>query len=455
MSGPDVNSGRVHAWNRDGPQSADDGNQPSITKWPGEPQQYLNSNMPPPQFDAWRGPPMNAPAGVWYRGPPPGPPYGAPVGPGGFPVEPFPYYCPQIPPPALANSQPLPLQGAGPRGHHVKNGELYRPQIPDAFVRSGMPFRPGFYPGPMPFEGYYGPPMGFRNSNEREVPYKGMAGPPSIYNRYSNPNAPDSGHSHPRGGRGGSTGKMFSEQVETAHSGDASGQYKVLLKHHNEWDGKEDGEHLVHMPTPNTLHPKKGAASGVSLRREWGADHDSEEDMYLRRTTEGENYTSHRLNDQEDHDPDIVKVKSLENVRTLVVDISQIDLSLTAASSPGMAQASLATERGSTLPATSRNSTLMQKIEGLNVKVRASDGRCGGPQSFEREDQKPRFQAVNTKVNDIMVKAGNVSVSYEKPPATGNVGAVSHEMIPSNGPTFAPRFVNNASVFVFLISPSC
>ncbi|KAL3512794.1 hypothetical protein ACH5RR_025511 [Cinchona calisaya] len=437
----DVNSGTVNGWNRDGPQIADDGNQPSMAKWHGEPQQYPNSNVPPPQFDAWRGPPMNAPAAVWYRGPPPGPPYGAPVAPGGFPVEPFPYYRPQIPPPALANSHPVPLQGAGPRGHHPKNGELYRPQIPDAFVRPGMPFRPGFYPGPMPFEGYYGPPMGYCGSNELEVPFKGMAGP-YVHNRYSNPNASDSVHSHARGGRGGSTPKTLSEHVEMAHSSDSSGQFKVLLKQHNEWDGKEGSENLVHMPPLNTSHSKKGGPSGVSSRREWGAEHDCEEEMYTRRMTEGENSSSQRLNDR-GHDPDTVKVKSSEIVQAVVVDNSQINQSVTAASSPGMAQASLATDTGSTLTATSRDSTLMQKIEGLNIKVRASDGRYDGPETFDREEQKPRFQAIDTKVDDVVVKAGNVLVSCEKVPAAGNVGTVSPEMIASAGngtlqPTFAP-----------------
>ncbi|XP_071902139.1 protein MODIFIER OF SNC1 1-like isoform X1 [Coffea arabica] len=423
QAGQDITSGTVNAWDRDGPRSADDGMQPSQVKWHGEPQQYVNSNIPPPQFDAWRGPPMNAPAGVWYRGPPAGPPYGAPVAPGGFPIEPFPYYCPQIPPPALPNSQPVPLPGAGPRGHHPKNGELYRPQMPEAFVRPGMPFRPGFYPGPMHFEGYYGPPMGYCNSNEREVPFKGMGGP-SAYNRHSTPSAPDPGHSRARAGRTGPAGKMLSEHVETAHSGDASGQYKVLLKQHDEGNGKGDGENLERRPTfDNSSHPKKGVLSGVSLRREWGAEPepDSEEEMCAMRT-EGENSCSHKVKDQGAHDPDTFKVQSFENVCSAVVDNNQKHQSVTAAPSPGMSQPSPGTERGLTVTATARDSTLMQKIEGLNVKVRASDGRYDGPQNSS--------QAVNPKGND-MIKAGIM-------------GPGSHEMLPSVGdrsshPAFAPR----------------
>lgn len=130
----------VNTWRRDGPQHVEEGMfQPPVEKWQGDPPPYLNANVPPQHFDAWRGPPLNPPPGVWYRGPPGGPPYATPVGvgPGGFPMEPFPYYRPQIPPPALANSQPVP-QGPGPRGHHPKNGDMYRPHIPDGYVRPGM-----------------------------------------------------------------------------------------------------------------------------------------------------------------------------------------------------------------------------------------------------------------------------------------------------------------------------
>lgn len=412
QAGQDIISGTVNAWNRDGPRSADDGAQPGQVKWHGEPQ-YVNSNMPPPQFDAWRGPPMNAPAGVWYRGPPAGPPYGAPVAPGGFPLEPFPYYCPQIPPPALPNSQPVPLPGAGPRGHHPKNGDLYRPQMPEAFVRPGMPFRPGFYPGPMHFEGYYGPPMGYCNSNEREVPFKGMGGP-SVYNRHSTPGAPDSGYSHARAGRTGSAGKMLSEHVETAHSGDASGQYKVLLKQHDEWNGKGDGENLERMPTfDSSSHPKKELLSGVTLRREWGAEPepDSEEEMYTMRT-EGENSSSHKVKDEGAYDPDTLKVQSFENVHSVVVDNNQKHQSVIAAPSPGMSQPSPATERGLTVTATAKDSTLIQKIEGLNVKVRASDGHYDGPQNS--------YQAVNPKGSDMIKDGIMVDGSHEVLPSAGD-----------------------------------
>ncbi|KAJ0713081.1 putative protein modifier of SNC1 1 [Helianthus annuus] len=82
MTQADHKSGTVDTWTRD------DGVRPNADRWHGDSHQYVNPNVPPQHYDAWRGPPMNAPPGVWYRGPPPaGPPYPH-VPHGGFPMEP-------------------------------------------------------------------------------------------------------------------------------------------------------------------------------------------------------------------------------------------------------------------------------------------------------------------------------------------------------------------------------
>ncbi|CAA0826668.1 modifier of snc1 [Striga hermonthica] len=102
----DTKHGAVDTWRADGPRGVDDDIHPRMEKWHGENPPHFNPNASAPQhFNTWRGPPpMNNPAGVWYGGGrPQGPPYGAPtVRPGGFPMEPFPFYRPQIAPPPLA-----------------------------------------------------------------------------------------------------------------------------------------------------------------------------------------------------------------------------------------------------------------------------------------------------------------------------------------------------------------
>ncbi|MED6167060.1 hypothetical protein PIB30_115441, partial [Stylosanthes scabra] len=96
---------------------------PGMEKWQGNTQPYPNAAVPPQHYDAWHGPSVNNPQnGVWFRGPAGGPPFGNPVPPGGFPIEPFPYYRPHIPPTGLVNPPPVPPPGNGPRGH-PKNGD--------------------------------------------------------------------------------------------------------------------------------------------------------------------------------------------------------------------------------------------------------------------------------------------------------------------------------------------
>ncbi|XP_076928184.1 protein MODIFIER OF SNC1 1-like [Bidens hawaiensis] len=261
----DHKSGTVDTWTRDGSPNFEDGVHPNADKWQGDPHQYFNSNVPPQHYDAWRGPPMNASPGVWYRGPPhAGPPY-PPVPHGGFPMEPFPYYRPQIPPP-LPNSQSAPPPGPGPRGHHPRNGDFYRPQMPDAFIRPGMPVRPGFYPGPAPYDGYFGPPMGY-NPNDRDMSFMGMppgppCGPPGphgppVYNMCQPPNPPELNDPHFRGGAREPVGNMFvSEKSDSIPPEESRGPYKVLRKRENQKDAEiednwEQNVEKVDQPRPS------------------------------------------------------------------------------------------------------------------------------------------------------------------------------------------------------------
>nr|VDD40305.1 unnamed protein product [Brassica oleracea] len=165
-------------------------------------QPYPNANFPH-QYDAWRGPPVNNhQGGGWYRG---NQPYGAPMGPGGFHVDPFPFYPTQVP--------PVPGHEAGPRGNHAINEKMFRPPILDTYVHP----RPGFYHGPVPREGYYGPPMGYGGPSNRDLPFAGRPAGPHAY------------HQHPGQGRyDTSASSVALERNEPSHSQER--QYKILLK---------------------------------------------------------------------------------------------------------------------------------------------------------------------------------------------------------------------------------
>ncbi|XAR50208.1 hypothetical protein NMG60_11004474 [Bertholletia excelsa] len=417
----DVKSGTVSTWKRDNPQLGEDGVQPTVEKWQGDAPPFLNANVPPQHFDAWHGPPMNPPPGVWYRGPPGGPPYAPPLGPGGFPIEPFPYYRPQIPPAALANSQPVLPPGAGPRGHHPKNGDLYRPHMPDAYIRPGMPIRPGFYPGPVAYEGYYGPPMGYCNSSDRDIPFMGIAAGPSVYNKYPGDNAPDPSNSHhARGGPHGPTVKTpASERVESGHLDDTQGQYKVLLKQHSEWDEKQGEDRWEHAAPANIPYVGKGDhQKPFSRKDEWGLEEGKDEENYSGRRILGGDAS--RNFDNRENSVDSVKVKLPANKGKG----KAVNESLGNRSESSVSAFSQASQM---FPSAAKDPTLIQKIEGLNAKIRASDGQPDTAPLLSRDEQKNRLQVGDAKASSFTNESGT-DLCSEKTHAGGNVIPCSHEV---------------------------
>ncbi|KAK1433834.1 hypothetical protein QVD17_10752 [Tagetes erecta] len=371
MAQADHKSGTVDTWTRDGSQHFDDGVRPNADKWHGDSHHYANPNVPPAHYDAWLGPPMNAHPGAWYRGPPPaGPPY--PQFPhGGYPMERFPYYPPQIPPP-LGNSQAGPPPGPGPRGHHPRNGDFYRPQMPDAFIRPGMPNRPGFYPGPVSYDGYFGPPMGY-NPNDREMPFMGMPpaphGPP-VYNMCSPQNPSELGDPQFRGGVRGPVGNIFvSEQSDSLPPEESRGPYKVLRKHENERNADMEEDNWE-QNTGKSDHTRPSFQ-----KNERGTDTGRNEDMPSRRNT--------LVNQGYPSDP-------------VIVHSSQ---------GPHKSKTSNESwENKSSFQEDSKDSTLIQKIEDLNAKVRASDVRGGAEQT-----------------NNLLINAkGNSTIAFGSIPTTGD-----------------------------------
>lgn len=421
----DAKIGPVNTWKRDNSTYMEDGPRPNMEKWRGESQPYANASIHPQHFEPWHGTPP--PGGVWFRGPP-GPPYGPPVAPGGFPMEPFPYYRPQIPATALPNSQPVPPPGAGPRGHHPKNGDMYRPHMPDAYIRPGIPIRPGFYPGPIPYEGYYPPPMGYCNSNERDIPFMGMAAGPPVYERHSNQNTRDSNNSNARTGGYGSPGKAaVPELAESSHPHDNRGPYKVLLKQHNDWDGKDE-QKWDHTGTTNALNLEKGDQRKVSSwdDDEMEADPQKIEEFGSRRIKVGGEAASQTFDNQIGSSAPVK-----EKLTECVSSMRAIDGSSTKKFETTVASTFLEAPKPS--HAAPKEYTLIQKIEGLNAKARASDGRHDTSFVSGREEQKNGLQIDNSKMNQSTKEAGSCAVYPERIPASAIPVPGSHDVGVSAG----------------------
>ncbi|XP_027190608.1 protein MODIFIER OF SNC1 1-like [Cicer arietinum] len=387
---------------------------PGVEKWQGNFQPYPNAAIPPQHFDVWRGAPVNNhQRDIWFRGPPNGPPFATPVAPGGFPIDPFPFYRPHIPPAGLANPPHVPPPGSGPRGHH-KNGEVYRPHMPDAYIPPGMPLRPGFFPGPMAFEGYYGPPMGYCNSNERDVPFMGMVAGASVYNRSSSQNPPEPGNSHGRSdGPNPAVKPLTSEPVESSRTPDTVGPYRVLLKQHNEWDGKNEPTNREDLLTTNASFANVRDKPTVSVQDN---DQSRNMEMELRRTNARAKEASSQTSGYQGSSS-VNNAKSLESTGSF----NRFD-NISARKTDGVASNMLEiSSRPSSAP---KDSSLIQKIEGLNAKARDNLS------TKSKEERRNKFHAgslVENEVNAGVVFSEATLATEAKNPAARGVGAFEGE----------------------------
>lgn len=397
----------INSWRRDYQAFNEGGMRPGIEKWPGNLQTY--HNIPPQHFDVWRGAPVNNhQRDIWFRGPPNGPPFA----PGGFPMEPFPFYRPQFPPNGLTNPPQVPPPGSGPRGQH-NNGELYRPpHMPDAYIPPGMPLRPGFFPGPMAYEGYYGPPMGYCNSNDRDVPFMGMAAGAPVYNRNSSQNPHEPGNSHGRsGGHDPAVKPLASEPVESSHTPDTVGPYRVLLKQHNNWDGKNEPTNCEDSLKTNESFVDMRDQVTMSVQEN---DHIRNMKTDLRRTSaHGKEASSQTSGNQ--GSSFVNNAKSLESTRSFNND------NIASRKLDGVVSNTL--ETSSRLPSP-QDSSLIQKIEGLNAKAR--DNSSTKSKEERRNKFHPDSHAENEGSAGVVFPDTTLATEVKNPTARG-VGAFGGE----------------------------
>lgn len=289
-------------------------------------------------------------------------------------------------------------------------------------AHAGMPLRPGFYPGPVPYEGYYGPPMAYCNSSERDFPYMGMPAGPPIYNRYPGENAPpDPGNNHARAGPHGPTGRApGSEQLESGPLEEARGPYKVLLKQHNEWDETRAEDKWEHTVQDNAPYGGKGDTPRKSLKKnEWGSEDRKDDEIYSgRRILGGDDISSRNFDNRGRYSSDLPESRGKAKTGQNSVHKSENE-------------SSTFSQGRQAFPATPKDSTLLQKIDGLNAKVRASDGRPDAASVPRVEEQMSRSQVVTAKVNHPRHEGGT---DFGRIHTSGNLVPASRELdIPTAG----------------------
>ncbi|CAM8919189.1 unnamed protein product [Rhodiola kirilowii] len=449
-----INSENVNHGRRESPPY-EEGRRPNMEKWHGDAkQQNLNMPGPPQHFAPWHGAPAGSPpVGVWFRGPPgapyvppggapygpPGappygpsggppygpsgiPPYGPLIGPGGFPVE-HPYYHPPMPAPPHGNSQPVPHHGAGPRGLHQNNGEMYRPHMADGHFRPGMPMRPGFFPGPMPYEGYYPPPMGYCGPNDRDIPYMGPAGGPAIHDRHLNPNANDLVNSQPASGAQGSNEKLPGpEQVASGHRHNPREQYKVLLK--QQGDNHQWGDSTAandsqfekgYLPRPSSYGKDQNAGSYSGEKTE------------SRRTPiieGGPIRGTHGHGGSQFHGRERLaeEAKSVKEVRNAERNLEDEVLSSEVAP---------------------KDSGLIKKIEGLNAKTRGSDGKQDVALKSSWDEGRSRSHTISNTPHSTF-PANNTSIGHGKSHGGGIINPPNaHGTEAGGGPNSFRTYANS------------
>uniref|UniRef100_A0A7N0RCI0 BAT2 N-terminal domain-containing protein n=1 Tax=Kalanchoe fedtschenkoi TaxID=63787 RepID=A0A7N0RCI0_KALFE len=454
-----VNTDNVNYGRRDNPPYEEE-RQPNSEKWRGEAlQRNPNMSGPHQQFPSWHGVPVGSPpVGVWYRGPqgppyvsPGGPPYGLPgappygpsgappyrslIGPGppgGFPVE-HPYYHPPMPAPVVGNSQPVPHHGAGPRGLHQNNGETYRPHMSDGHFRPGIPMRPGFFPGPVPYESYYPPPMGYCGPNDRDHPFMGPAEGSAVFDRHLNPNALDIGNSQSANEVHGPSEKPV-ELVPSGQRHNPREHYKVLLKQEgdgHEWGGNtsandsrfEKGYHG--RPSSYERDHRVGSFNGEKIEsrrrasREGGPAHGS---------------VSHRGSQFPERERLSEGAKNMKGASNAEKNVGYEVSASEAVVAP-------------------KDSSLTKKTEGLNAIDRRSDGKQDIVLKSGWDEGNSRSH-MNSKAVHLINSASNFSITHAKshdgggtdPPISHGIEAATtnknYELTGADGPILSRKLAN-------------
>ncbi|XP_039114650.1 protein MODIFIER OF SNC1 1-like isoform X2 [Dioscorea cayenensis subsp. rotundata] len=350
---------------------------PNNENWQRNPlqgQPYPTVNMPPPQFDAWRGPPVRPPDGIWYTVGTAGGPFRPAGPPGSYPIDHYAFYPSQHPGP-LPNSQPVPRPG--PSGvHYLKNGEAYRPQLSqESYAVPNHPIisvRPGLYQN-APYDGYLGPRASFCNPTEREVSTMGTVGP-GIYSQFNRNANVESGKFLVRPDIRPSI--IAKEHVKSGQFSDIHhGQYKVLLKQHDSCEGK-DVEEKKEQSTLDGLPYSEERKQYDSTTHEDGMKNRSKDEGSAFAKAVPMTETSQSATDWDGR-------SSNANTKNSLKDSSKITNEALVKRPDGFTGIPAHDQRPYSV--VKKDASLMEKIEVLNNKARNVDGDCEGAQFPSKE----------------------------------------------------------------------
>ncbi|XP_020704693.1 protein MODIFIER OF SNC1 1 isoform X1 [Dendrobium catenatum] len=355
--------GNFNSWNADTHPHAGEGSSSRTENWHREnhsPQHLLDASMPARQYGPWHGPPAHHSNVVWYGGHEAGGFYRPPFAPpGSYHADP---YYPYVPAGALPNTQAFPRAEAIPDGIHLKKGEAYRHRPPESYIahgQSGNPIRPGVYPGPVLYEGCYGPTQSsFDNSSEQDGSTLGMPGQYGVHNQHLSENLryqPWRFHAQPDG----SGPVMTKQQMISSQANGTQGQYKVLLKHHGSPEEKDifGKEHTVTVWSA----AQRGKQPGFSTTEPGLLDNGYKQEQT---TEEWHDEVSHSQ-----HPNDLVDQNNKNSSGTSKYAGQNVKKKLDNAAVHSSDQQNAIVKK---------NASLMEKVEGLNSKTRVVDVHLEG-----------------------------------------------------------------------------
>ncbi|CAL9125243.1 unnamed protein product [Musa acuminata var. zebrina] len=351
------------------------------------------------QFDSWHGPPVHPTDGIWYRGGTIGGPYQPAAPRGSYPVEPF--VCCPFPP----NSEAVLRPGAGPANYYPTNGETYHPQmLPNSYMFPSHPIVPSG-PGPYqvpPYDGFYNyRQTSIYSSGGQQFPTAGLATQPSVYNQHSNRNGTfNSGESQNSPCEDGSKTtreQMLSVTARVPHQG----TNMVLVKQHGDLESNHLQEEQF---TPANFDVK--CKPGISNSKQKG-----EHSTVSRKNETDQQAPSKPANNYECQTSTPVMTNLQENPCGTSNGMLKRE--------PDTAVPMVHDQKHN--PVIKKNSVLIEKIEGLNNKVRNATSFTEIGQVPSRQEGAKQPKIVNAKpeysaeVNAAHTENASTSIISAKP----------------------------------------
>ncbi|RZS05453.1 hypothetical protein BHM03_00035971 [Ensete ventricosum] len=362
-----------------------------------QPSQSLK--MESPQFDSWHGPPVHPTDGIWYRGGTIGGPYQPATPQGSFPVEPF--VCCPLPP----NSEAVLRPGAGPPNYYPTNGETYHPQmLPNSYmfpIHPVVPSGPGSYQVPH-YDGFYNyHQTSLYSSGGQQFPSAGLATQPSVYSQHSNRNGTFNSGESQNGPREDGSKTTREQMLSVRACAPHPGPIMVLVKQHGDLEGNHLQEEQF---TPANFDVK--CKPRISDSKQKG-----EQSTVSRKNETDQQAPSKPANNCECQNSTPVMANLQENPCGTSNGILKRE--------PDTAVPMVHDQKHN--PVIKKNSVLIEKIEGLNNKVRYATSFTEIGQLSSRQEGAKQPKIVNAKpehsaeINVARTENASTSIIAAKP----------------------------------------